>query len=124
MPDTSFEIPRTMRDLAENNVKHAHAAYEQLNGFVTKATDAWIRVLPSNAITHGIKGVQERTVQIVKENVESAFAHAGNLAKAQTFPEVVTLQTQFAQDRTKAFVTHTQELVKLAVEAFQRSGRS
>jgi len=81
MADISFEIPRTLRDLAEQNVKHAHAAYEQLNDFVAKATNAWIRVLPSNAVTHGLKGVQERTIQIVKENAESAFAHANKLAK-------------------------------------------
>jgi hypothetical protein len=124
MADTPFEIPRTMRDLAEQNVKHAHAAYEQLNDFVTKATDAWIGALPSNGIARGFKGVQERTIQIVKENAESAFAHAGKLAQAQNFPEVVTLQTQFAQDRTKAFAAQVQELVKLAGEAFQRSARS
>ncbi len=124
MADNPFEMPRTMRDLAEQNVKHAHAAYDQLTGFVTKAADAWIGALPSNAVAQGFKGVQERAAQIVKENAESAFALAGKLAKAQTFPEVVTLQAQFAQDRTKAFATHTQELVKLAGEVFQRSTRS
>ncbi len=124
MADNPFEIPRTLRDLAEQNVKQAHAAYEQLTDFVTKATGAWTGALPSNAITHGFKEVQERAVQIAKENAESAFALAGKLAKAQHLPEVLTLQTQFAQDRTKAFATQTQELVKLAGEVFQRSARS
>ncbi len=91
-----------MRDLAEQHVKQAHASYDQLTDVVTKAMDAWTDALPSNAITHGFKGVQERAVQIAKENAKSAFALAGKLAKAQNFPEVLTLQTQFAQDRTKA----------------------
>ena len=124
MTDNQFEIPKSVRDLAEQNVRRAHAAYDQLTDFVAKTTGAWIGALPSNGITHGFKGVQERAVQIVKENAESAFAHAGQLAKAQNFPEIVTLQTRFAQDRTRAFATQTQELVKLAAEAFQGSARS
>ncbi len=86
MADNPFEIPRTLCDLAEQNVKQAHAAYEQLTDFVTKATGAWTGALPSNAITHGFKEVQERAVQIAKENAEFAFALAGKLAKAQHLP--------------------------------------
>jgi hypothetical protein len=124
MANNPFEIPQTLRDLSEQNLKHAHAAYKQLTDFVTKAVDTWTGALPSNAIVHGFKGAQERTVQIINENAESAFALADKLAKAQNFPEVLSLQTQFAQDRTKAFATQTQDLVKLAGEAFQRSARS
>ena len=124
MADNPFEIPQAFRDLSQQNVKQAHAAFEQLTEFVTKAIGAWTGALPSNGIAHGFKGVQERAVQIVKENAEFAFALAGKLAKAQNLPEVLTIQTQFAQDRTKAFATQTQELVKLAGEVFQNSARS
>lgn len=124
MADNPFEIPHTMRDLAEQNMKQAHAAYDQVTDFVTRAMGSWMGAMPANAMADGFKGVQERAVQIAKENAESAFALADKLAKAQNFPEILTLQTQFAQDRTKAFVTQTQELVKLAGEAFQKSSRS
>ncbi len=124
MADNPFEIPHTMRELAEQNMKQAHAAYDQLTDFVTKAMGSWMGVMPANAMGDGFKGVQERAVQIAKENGESAFALAEKLAKAQNFQEVLTLQTQFAQDRTKAFVTQTQELVKLAGEAFQKPSHS
>ncbi len=39
MTDNPFEIPQQMRDLAEQNIKQAHAAYEQLTDFVTKAIE-------------------------------------------------------------------------------------
>ena len=40
MADNPFEIPQQMRDLAEQNIKQAHAAYEQLTDFATKAVGA------------------------------------------------------------------------------------
>ena len=36
-----------MRDLAEQNLKQAHAAYEQLTDFVTKAMGPWMGAIPS-----------------------------------------------------------------------------
>jgi len=42
MTDNPLEIPQAMRDLAEQNIKQAHAAYEQLTDFVTKAMGAWM----------------------------------------------------------------------------------
>jgi len=45
------------------------------------------------------------------------------MAKAQNIQEVLTLQTQFAQDQMKAFTTQTQELYKLIGEAFQKLPR-
>ena len=51
MADNPFEIPQTLRDASEQNLKHAHAAYEQLMAFVTKAMGAWTGALPSKS--HG-----------------------------------------------------------------------
>ena len=48
MADNPFEIPQQMRDLAEQNIKQAHAAYEQLTDFVTKAMGAWMGAMPAS----------------------------------------------------------------------------
>ena len=58
-----------------------------------------------------------------KENGESAFTFAGKISNAQTFQDIVTLQTQFAQDRMQAFVTQTQQLFSVIEEAIQKSER-
>ena len=123
MADNPFQISKTLRDFAEQNTKQAHAAYEQLNDFVTKAMGAWTGALASSPMAAGFKDVQGRAVQIAKENAKSAFALAEKLTKAQNFPEILTLQTQYAQDRIQTFVTQTQELSKLIGEAFQKSTR-
>jgi hypothetical protein len=121
MADNPFEIPQTLRDLSEQNLKQAHDAYEQLAGFVTKAMDAWKGVIPANPMTAGFKDVQDRAMEIAMENAESAFAFAGKICNAPTPQDIGTLQTQFAQDRMKSFMTQTQQLFSLMGEALQKS---
>ena len=121
MADNPFEIPQTLRDVSEQNLKQAHAAYEQLAAFVTKAMDAWMGAMPSNPVSAGFKDVQDRAMEIAMENAESAFTFAGKISNALTFQDLLTLQTQFAQERMQAFVTQTQQLYSLIAEGFQKS---
>jgi hypothetical protein len=123
MTDNPFEIPQTVRDRAEQNVKQAHAVYAEFAAFVTKTMDTGTDALPANPMAAVFKDVQDRAMNIAMENSESVFTFAGKISKAQTFQDVVTLQTQFAQDRMQAFTTQTQELYKLIGEALQRSAR-
>ena len=123
MTENPFEIPQQMRNLAEQNIKQAHAAYEQLTDFVTKAVGAWMGAMPASPMVAGFKEVQGRAAEIAKTNADSAFALVEKIAKAQNFQEILTLQTQFAQDQMKAFTTQTQELYKLIGEAFQKLPR-
>ena len=110
MAENPFEIPQAMRDQAEQNLKQAHAAYEQLTDFVTKAMDAWMGAMPASPMAAGFKDFQDRAAEIAKKNAESAFALVEKITKAQNFQEILTLQTQFAQDQMQAFATQTQEL--------------
>src|SRR5271157_1505776 len=124
MADNPLEIPQALRDAVEQNLKQAQAAYEQLMDFVTKAMGAWTSAMPSNPIATGFKDVQDRVMAFAKENGESALTFGGKMSSAQTPQEILQLQTQFAQDRMQAFVTQTQELLKLIGEAFQMSRRA
>jgi hypothetical protein len=119
MTEKPFEIPQAMREQAEQNMKEAHAAYEQLTDFVSKVTDAWIGAMPS-PVAAGFKDMQGCAMQIAKENAESVFTFAGKISNAQNFQDIVTLQTQFAQDRMQAFATQTQELYKLIEETVRK----
>ena len=121
MADNPFEIPQALRDVSEQNLKQARAAYEQLVNFMIKAMGPWMAAMPSNPIADSFKDVQGRAMQIAIENAESAFTFAGKISNAQTVQEVVTLQTQFAQERMQAFVTQTQQLYSLIGEALQKS---
>ena len=123
MAENPFEIPKAMRDMTEQNMKQAHAAYEQLTDFVTKAMGSWMGAMPANPMAEGFKDVQGRAAEIAKENGELAFALGEKITKAQNFQEVLTLQTHYAQDRMRAFVTQTQELYRLIGEVFQKLPR-
>jgi hypothetical protein len=123
MAENPFGIPQALRDLSEQNVKQAHAAYEQLVEFMTKAMDAWTDAMPSSPLVASLKDVQDRSIEIAKKNADSAFALVEKIAKAQNFQEILTLQTQFAQDQMKALTTQTQELYKLIGETVQKVQR-
>ena len=70
-----------------------------------------------------VKDVQGRAMQIAKENAELVFTFAGKISNVRTPQDIVTLQTQFAQDRMQAFVTQTQQLFSVIEEAIQKSER-
>ena len=123
MAENPFEIPQSLRDVSEQNLKQAHAAYEQLMDFVTKAMDAWTGALPSNPMAAVFKDVQDRAMQIARENAESVFTFAGKISNALTPQDIVTLETQFAKDRMQALVTQTQQLFSVIEEAIQKSER-
>ena len=79
--------------------------------------------MPSNLMTAGFKDVQDRALHIARENAESVFAFAGKISNALTPQDLVTIQTQFAQDQMQAFTTQTQELYKLIGETLQKLPR-
>ena len=124
MPDNAFEIPQSMRDASQRNLEQAHAMYGQMMDFMTKAMDAWMGALPANPLTTGLQHMQDRAMKIAMENAEAAFTFGGKISSAQTPQDILLLQTQFAQDRMKAFVTQTQELYRLIGEAFLMSRRA
>ena len=123
MTENPLEIPQALRDMSEQNLKQARAAYEQFTDFVTKTTGAWIGALPSNPMAAVFKDAQDRAMQIAKENAESVFTFAGKLSNARTPQDIVTLETQFAQDRMQAFVTQTEEFQRLIGETLQKLPR-
>jgi hypothetical protein len=123
MANNPFEIQQQMRDLTEQNMKQAQAAYEQLTDFMTKAIGAWMGSMPANSMVTGFKDVQDRAVQFAKQNGEAAFALVDNIAKAQNFQDLLAIQARFAQDQMQAFATQTQELHRLIGEVIQKSPR-
>src|SRR5271166_5730486 len=116
MAENPFEIPQALRDVSEQNLKQARAAYEQLMDVMTKAMGAWTGALPSNPMAAVVKDVQGRAMQIAMENAESVFTFAGKISNVRSPQDIVTIETQFAQDRMQALVTQTQQLLGVIEE--------
>lgn len=70
MSDNPFEIPQPIRDMADQNMKQAHAAYEQLTNFVAQTMNSWMGAAPSSPMTSGFKDVHERAMDFAKDNAE------------------------------------------------------
>ena len=124
MADNPFEIPQQMRDLTEQNLKQAHAAYEQLADLMTKSMSAWMGAMPSNPAAAGFKEIQDRAVEMAKKNADAAFTLAGKMSKSRDIQEILTLQTRFAQDQMQAFASQTQELYKLIGGTVQKAQKA
>ena len=120
MADNPLEIPQTLRDVSEQNLKQARAAYKQLTDFVTKAMDAWMSAMPSNPLITGLADVHNRAEEIAKMNADSAFALAEKIAKAHTLEDILTLETQFAQEQMQAYAAQTEGLQQLIGKAFRK----
>ena len=123
MAENPIEIPQALREQAEQNVKRAHAAYQQLAEFMTSAMNAWFGALPSHPVAAGLKDIQALAMDFAKENAESAFVFAGKISNARSPQEIFALHTQFAQDRMQVFVRQTQQLYTLIKDALQKPER-
>jgi hypothetical protein len=122
MVDNPCGIPQAMRDRAEENMKQAHAAYEELTDYVNKAMNAGTGGIPSNSMGGArFKDVRDRAMDFAKANAESAFTFASKVCSTQTPQELFALEKQFAQDRFQAFVMHTQDLYGLIGETSQET---
>lgn len=122
MANNPFEIPQNLRVVSEQSLQQAHSAYEQLTELVTKGMDAWLGAMPASPITAGFKDVQGHIMEFAQDNAEAAFSFAGRISNAKTVQDMVTVQTQFLQDRMQAFVQQSQRLFSLMQETFQKSG--
>ena len=121
MTENPFEIPQNLREASAENLRQAHAAYDQLMSFVARVVDAWMEAMPSNPMTAGFKGISGRAMEFAKDNADCAFAFTGKISDAQTLAEILLFQAQFAQDRMQECTAQTQELYSLIEEALQRA---
>lgn len=112
----AFEIPQQMRDIAEKNIELARTAYGQLMDAMIQAMMAWSSS-SGTAVMAAFKAVQERGVQIAKENAEAAFALADELSKAKDLQEVLKLQSNFAKKQMESYARQAQDLGQLMAEA-------
>jgi hypothetical protein len=119
MSQNPFEIPQQMLDLTEKNIEQAHAMCSQFMDAMTQAMSTWSKAMPSNGMTSGFK-VVDRVTKFAKQNVEAPFSLASDLTKAKDIPEVLTLQSRFAQAQMQIYASQAQELGRLMAESVQQ----
>ena len=103
MTENSFEIPQTMSDCAEQNVKQANAAYKHLTDLINKS------VAMDSMPSAGFKDLQDSAMDFAMENADSACMFASKVSNAKTPQEILTLQTRFAQNCMQALAKQMQD---------------
>lgn len=114
-----FDIPQSMRDIAERNIDQAREAYERFMDMAKKAQ----AMAPSGegAVGAGTDRLQRRALDFAEENMEASFEFASQLSQASDMTEALRIQQQYAQDQMKAYIdqtkTMTDAMTKLADKA-------
>lgn len=122
MNDKPFEIPDSIREMAERNVEQAREAYDQ---FVSAAQKAQTMVeKSSDAVAGGARDVQSVALEFTQKNMTASFAFASQLANARDMKEALELQQKFAQEQIKSYTEQTQELGKIMAKATEKAQKS
>jgi hypothetical protein len=119
MTQNFTEIPQQARDMAKKSIDQQRAAFDQFMAVMAGAMETWSKGSLSNQNTLGFKAVQDRTMAFAKQNAESTFALASDIANAKDFQEVLSLQSKYAQTQMQSYAQQTKELGLLSAEAMR-----
>lgn len=114
-----FEIPQTMRDLAEQSVEQAQDAYNRFMDAARGASDMVSQ--SSSAMTTGAKDVQEKAMKFIEKNMEANFKHAEDMVKAKDLKEALEIQSEFARKQMETYAEQAQSLSELMTKAAQKA---
>src|SRR5262245_61112674 len=113
-----FEIPETMRDIAERNVEQTRAAYQQFMDMARQAQD--MAKKSSGALTEAALEVQTRAMRFAEQNMDAGFTCAQEMAKARDLKEYFDIQTRHTQRQVQTYVQQAQELSRLMSDVAQK----
>ena len=107
-----FDVPRELRQLAEENVERARQLYLQFIEGIAQTMTVW--ATPASAsISPGFNRLRARAVKFAKENADAAFRLARDVANANDLQELLGLQTRYVQSQMRWYADQTQEFGQL-----------
>jgi hypothetical protein len=115
--NTPFEMPPQLREMAEKSVEQARSSYTQFLDAMAKAAGMWSAAMPQTDATSNFKTVQERAARFAKQNADACFNMANELAAAKDIPDVIGIQSRYAQVQMQAFASQAQELSRMIMAA-------
>jgi len=116
-----FQVPREMRNLAEQSVEQARQAFDT---FISAAQKAASNIEGQASVAQaGVKDMRQKAMAFAEENVATSFDFAQKLVRAKDVEEVTRLQTEFVQRQMNALSEQAQELGQTATRAAMGSAR-
>lgn len=122
MTDKPFDIPKSMRDAAEQSVNQAKSAYDQ---FIDASRKAQEMVEKSQgSMLAAAKEVQQKSLAFAAENAQAGFDLAEKLIKAKDFQETLEIQATFARQQMEAYSRQARELSTMMRNAGEKAQKS
>lgn len=119
MTDKTFEIPESMRDMAEKSVGQAKSAYDQFMEACRKTQD--MAEQSSGAMLESSKEIQQKAQEFTEQNMKAGFDLAEKLITAKDFTEALELQSTFAQRQMETYSRQAKELTTAMAEAAKKA---
>lgn len=110
MPE--FEIPATVRDMAEKSIAQAETAY---GDFQVAAQEAVEKLDKSTAaVKEGSADYGQQAAAFVQTNINDGFAFVRQLVGAKNAGEFLQIQTDYVQKQASALSDQTRTLAELS----------
>ena len=116
---TNFEIPDSVRQIAEQSLDQAKDAYAQLIDASRKAQDMVEQ--SSGAVAESAKDVQKKALSYAESNMKAGFDLAEKLVKAKDFQEALEIQSTFARQQMSTYSEQAQQLTQLLSDTAKKA---
>lgn len=117
--DQKFEIPDTVREMAEQHVERARRTYETMKNAAEEATDMMEDAYET--ARQGFVDLNMKAIDNAKANSDRAFAFAKEFVSAKSMSEAVELQTKFAREQFESLSSQIKEMQELATKVASES---
>lgn len=119
MNDKTFEIPGSMRDMAEKSVDQAKSAYDQFMEASRKAQS--MAAQSSGVMLESAKEIQQKAQEFTEKNMKAGFDQAEKLVGAKDLTEALELQSNFAQSQMETYSRQAKELTEAIAAAGKKA---
>lgn len=114
-----YEIPDSVREMAERNVEQARVAYSQFLDMARQAQDVVAK--SSEVMAKGARDIQVQALRYAEDNIDASFKFAADLARARDLKEYLEIQTRYAQRQMKSYTEQAQDLSRMMADVTQKS---
>ncbi len=119
--NTQTVIPQAIREITAKSIEQARAGYNQFMDSAQKTQEMMTALIPSNPALQGLIQAQDRAIKFSRQNVEAGFSLADELTNAATFPEMLQIQSKYAQLHMQACALQAKEFAAEVTGANQRA---
>ncbi len=114
-----FEVPESVRQMAEKNVEQARGAYDQFMDMARKAQDMINQ--SSGEAVQAARDVQAKALTYAQQNMSAGFDFFEELSRAKDLKEYMEIQSRHTEKSMKAYGEQAQELGKLMGEIAEKA---